>query len=125
MWSVGSGLELGVSLGGYEEGMLGKLAHLHDTSVRGQTGQTKTVFGEDGTIIVVDLVTMTMSLGDVLLSVELVSTGIFIQYTRVCRRGIGFLRYQLRRGSLPVAFCELEQWRECWSGCGEWQQCAG
>ena len=35
MRSVGSGLELRVSLGGYEEGMLGKLAHLHDTSVRG------------------------------------------------------------------------------------------
>lgn len=84
MGSVGSGLELGVSLGGYEEGMLGKLAHLHDTSVRGQTGQTKTVFGEDGTVIVVDLVTMTMSLRDVLLSVEPVSTGILIQHTRVC-----------------------------------------
>ena len=84
MGSVGSGLELRMSLGGYEEGMLGKLAHLHDTSVRGQTGQTKTVFGEDGTIIVVNLVTMTMSLGDVLLSVELISTGILIQYTRVC-----------------------------------------
>ena len=66
MGSVGSGLELGVSLGGYEEGVLGKLAHFHDTSVRGQTGQTKTVFGEDGTIIVVDLITMTMSLGDIL-----------------------------------------------------------
>ena len=76
MGSVGSGLELGVSLGGYEEGMLGKLAHFHDTSVRGQTGQTKTVFGEDGAIIVVDLITMTMSLGDILLSVELISTGI-------------------------------------------------
>ena len=75
MWSVGSGLELGVSLGGYEERMLGKLAHLHDTSVRGQSGQTQTVFSEDGTVIVVDLVTMTMSLGDILLSVELVSTG--------------------------------------------------
>ena len=84
MWSVGSGLELGVSLGGYEERMLRKLAHLHDTSVRGQTGQTKTVFGEDGTIIVVNLITMTMSLGDILLSVELISTGILIQYTRVC-----------------------------------------
>ena len=84
MGSVGSGLELGVSLGGYEEGMLGKLAHFHDTSVRGQTGQTKTVFGEDGTIIVVDLITMTMSLRDVLLPVELISTGILIQYTRVC-----------------------------------------
>ena len=84
MGSVGSGLELGVSLGGYEEGMLGKLAHLHDTSVRGQTGQTKTVFGEDGTIIVVDLITMTMSLRDVLLPVELISTGILIQYSRVC-----------------------------------------
>ena len=84
MGSVGSGLELRVSLGGYEEGMLGKLAHLHDTSVRRQSGQTKTVLSEDGTIIVVDLVTMTMSLRDVLLSVELVSTGIFIQYTRVC-----------------------------------------
>ena len=84
MGSVGSGLELGVSLGGYEEGMLGKLAHLHDTSVRRQSGQTKTVLSEDGTIIVVDLVTMTMSLRDVLLSVELVSTGILIQYTRVC-----------------------------------------
>ena len=35
MGSVGSGLELGVSLGGYEEGMLGELAHFHDTSVRG------------------------------------------------------------------------------------------
>ena len=84
MGSVGSGLELGVSLGGYEEGVLGKLAHFHDTSVRGQTGQTKTVFGEDGAIIVVDLITMTMSLGDILLSVELISTGILIQYTRVC-----------------------------------------
>ena len=84
MRSVGSGLELRVSLGGYEEGMLGKLAHLHDTSVRGQSGQTQTVFSEDGTIIVVDLVTMTMSFRDVLLSVELVSTGSFIQYTRVC-----------------------------------------
>ena len=84
MGSVGSGLELGVSLGGYEEGVLGKLAHFHDTSVRGQTGQTKTVFGEDSTIIVVDLITMTMSLGDILLSVELISTGILIQYTRVC-----------------------------------------
>ena len=84
MGSVGSGLELGVSLGGYEEGVLGKLAHFHDTSVRGQTGQTKTVFGEDGTIIVVDLITMTMSLRDVLLPVELISTGILIQYTRVC-----------------------------------------
>ena len=81
MGSVGSGLELGVSLGGYEEGMLGKLAHFHDTSVRGQSGQTQTVFGEDGTIIVVDLITMTMSLGDILLSVELISTGILIQYT--------------------------------------------
>ena len=38
----------------------------------------------DGTIIVVDLITMTMSLGDILLSVELISTGILIQYTRVC-----------------------------------------
>ena len=36
MGSVGSGLELGVSLGGYEEGVLGKLAHFHDTSVRGR-----------------------------------------------------------------------------------------
>ena len=72
-----------MSLGGYEEGMLGKLAHLHDTSVRRQSGQTKTVLGEDGTVIVVDLVTMTMSLGDILLSVERVSTGILIQYTRV------------------------------------------
>ena len=84
MWSVGSGLELGVSLGGYEERMLGKLAHLHDTSVRRQSGQTQTVLGEDGTIIVVNLITMTMSLGDILLSVELISTGILIQYTRVC-----------------------------------------
>ena len=73
MGSVGSGLELGVSLGGYEEGVLGKLAHFHDTSVRGQTGQTKTVFGEDGTIIVVDLITMTMTLCDFLSAVKLIS----------------------------------------------------
>ena len=84
MGSVGSGLELRVSLGGYEEGMLGKLAHLHDTSVGGQAGETQAIFGEDGTVVVVDLITVTMSFGDILLSVELVSTGILIQYTRVC-----------------------------------------
>ena len=84
MGSVGSGLELGVSLGGYEEGMLGEFAHLYDTSVGGQAGETQAIFGEDSTVVVVDLITMTMSLGDVLLSVELVSTGILIQYTRVC-----------------------------------------
>ena len=45
MGSVGSGLELGVSLGGYEEGMLGKLAHLPETAVRGHTEPTKPGFG--------------------------------------------------------------------------------
>ena len=81
MGSVGSGLELGVSLGGYEEGVLGKLAHFHDTSVRGQTGQTKTVFGEDGTIIVVDLVAMAVTFMDQFLAIQFVSFGSLIQHT--------------------------------------------
>ena len=84
MGSVGSGLELGVSLSGYEEGMLGEFAHFHDTSVGGQTGETQAVLGEDSTVVVVDLITMTMSLRDILLSVELVSTGVLVQYTGVC-----------------------------------------
>ena len=62
MRSVGPGLELRVALGGYEEGMLGKLAHLYDTSVGGQAGETQAIFGEGGTVVVVDLITVTMSL---------------------------------------------------------------
>ena len=69
MWAVRSGFQLRMSLGCDEERMILQLDHLHDTSIRGQAGEGHAMLGQDRTIIIVDLIAMTMTLMDQLFAV--------------------------------------------------------
>ena len=61
MGPVGTGFQLGMSLGGHKEGMLCELAHFHDTSVGRGAGKAQAVLREHTAEIVVHLVAVAVS----------------------------------------------------------------
>ena len=71
---VGAGFQLRVPLGGYIEGMLRELAHLHNASVGGGAGEAQAVFRQDRPVIVVDLVAVAVPFVDGFLAVQLIGS---------------------------------------------------
>ena len=56
MRTVGTGLQLRMRLCGDKEGMLRQFAHFNDAPVRRKAGQLHSVFRQDSTKILVDLI---------------------------------------------------------------------
>ena len=81
MWAVRSGFQLRMSLGCDEERVILQFDHLHDTSIRGQTGENHAMAGQDCTEIIIDLVTMAVTFMDQVLAIQFVSFGSLIQHT--------------------------------------------
>ena len=69
MRSVRAGLELRMRLGRNEEWMGWQLAHFHDPSVRGDTGKPQSAFHENGTVVVVYFIAVSVSFVDRFLTV--------------------------------------------------------
>ena len=59
--AVWSGFEFWMGLCGDEPGMIRKLDHFDDPSVRGDAGQLHTVFRQGLAVIVVDLIAVTVA----------------------------------------------------------------
>ena len=72
-----------MSLGCHKEGMLCDFTHLHDASVGRETGQMQTIFGEDSTIIIVDLIAVAVPLINCLLAVKLEGFGSPVQHAGI------------------------------------------
>ena len=70
-------------LGGNEERMIRDLDHLHDSAVRGNAGKHHAVIAQRLSVIVVDLVTVSVALMDDFFTVKGISLGILIQDTGV------------------------------------------
>ena len=83
MWTVRSGFQLRMRLGGNEERMIRDLDHLHDSAVRGNAGEHHAVIAQCLPVIVVDLVAVSVALVDDFLAVKGISLGILIQDTGV------------------------------------------
>lgn len=64
--------------------MIRNLYHFHDPLIRGQPRQVHPCFFQDAPVIVIDLIAVSVSLGDLPLSIKGKAPGIFIQYTRIC-----------------------------------------
>ena len=83
MWAVRSGLKLRVRLRCDEPRMLRVFNHLNDTFVWRETAEHETIFGEDASKVVVDLVAVTMALMDLDAAVFLISLRVLIENTRI------------------------------------------
>ena len=83
MWAVRAGFQLRMCLGCDEPRMRRDLDHLNDTSVWGNSGEHHAILLKNGAVIVVDLIAMTMTLMNRLLTVELVCLLLLIQNTRI------------------------------------------
>ena len=83
MRSVRTGFKLRMRLGGNEERMRRQLAHFHDPSIRGDTGKPQSAFHEDGTVVVVYFIAVSVSFVNGIFSVELMCQRVFFQNTGV------------------------------------------
>ena len=83
MRAVRTGFELWVSLRGYKPRMCRFFDHLYNVSVRGEAGEQHAVFRQHSTVIVVDLVAVTMTLMDCFITVEPICFGVLVQLTRI------------------------------------------
>ena len=83
MRPVRSGFKLRVSLGCNEPRVIRNFDHLNDSSIRGSTAKLHSVLSQGCAVIVVDLVAVTMALGDFLFAVNLIGPGGFVQNARI------------------------------------------
>ena len=72
-----------MSLCGNEPRMLRNLNHLYDSAVRRGTAELHAALGERSAEVVVDLITVSVSLMDLLSTVYLVCLGGLVQNTRI------------------------------------------
>ena len=78
MWTVWSGFELRMSLCCKEPWVIRDLDHLNDSSVWGGAAEFHAALSECCAEIIVDFITMTMSLMDLFRTVKLASLGTWI-----------------------------------------------
>ena len=83
MRAVRSGFQLRMRLGGNEERMIRDLDHLHDSAVRGNAGEHHAVIAQCLPVIVVDLVAVSVALGEDFLAGQGLSLGSVILDTGV------------------------------------------